>query len=127
MSGLPYRSKLGPYENEILELRKLRPPVPYREIVAFLKERYGVEITINGVFVFLKIRKKWSREAEKKTVSSGSLHQPSSGSREAITRLATTDAKPKPRFNYTPSDRYNLTRLTPEQIAAREKKPGKGD
>jgi hypothetical protein len=48
MSGLPFRSKLAPFEQEIVELRRKRPPVSYREIAQLLKERHGVEVTING-------------------------------------------------------------------------------
>ena len=48
MTGLPFRSKLAPYEHEIVELRRQRPPVSYREIVRRLKERYDVTVTING-------------------------------------------------------------------------------
>ena len=63
MSGLPFRSKLAPFEQEIIELRRKRPPVSYRQIVQLLKERHGVEVTINGVFAFLRTRRKWDRRA----------------------------------------------------------------
>ena len=138
MPGSPYRSKLTPYEAEITQLREQRPPMPYREIVIWLHQRHGVVVSINALFSFLKIRRRWNRSqsdatraatAEKKTASL-SIPLPPSGSRQAGTRSAIIESrsdKPKPRFNYTPSDRYNLTRLTPEQIAALEKKLEKGD
>jgi hypothetical protein len=132
MSGLPFRSKLAPYEGEIFELRRQRPPVSYREIVVLLKERHGVDVTINGVFVFLKTRRKWDRQVsvEKKTAVSESAPQPSSGSRQGRSLSATTEAtsrKPRQQFSYTPSDRYNLTRLTPEQVDALEKQFHEGE
>ena len=63
MSGLPFRSKLAPFEQEIIDLRRKRPPVSYREIVQRLKEQHGIEVTINGVFAFLRTRRKWDRRA----------------------------------------------------------------
>ena len=63
MSGLPFRSKLAPFEQEIIELRRQRPPVSYRQIVQLLKEQHGIEVTINGVFAFLRTRRKWDRRA----------------------------------------------------------------
>ena len=61
MPGSPYRSKLTPYEAEITQLRRQRPPMPYREIVSLLHERYGVVVSINALFSFLKIRRRWNR------------------------------------------------------------------
>jgi hypothetical protein len=131
MSGLPFRSKLAPFEQEIVELRRKRPPVSYRQIVQLLKEQHGVEVTINGVFVFLRTRRKWDRRADagkKRTapqeVSQGSLsrrpappavvtHRPGDGNQGTPGRKL---------FNYTYSNTYNLTRLTPEEKVALEKR-----
>jgi len=140
MPGSPYKSKLTPYEAEITQLRQQRPRVPYREIVVWLHQRHGVVVSINALFSFLKIRRRWNRSqsggsgtraatAEKKTASV-SIPLPPSGSRQAGTLSATIESrpdKPKPRFKYKPSDRYNLTRLTPEQIAALMNQIEEGD
>ena len=128
MSGLPFRSKLAPFEKEIAELRTRRPPVSYRQIVQLLKERHGIEVTINGVFVFLRTRRKWDRraaDAKKQTAP----QQVPQGSRRPDPPAVVTNrpgssnqATPGRRlFNYTYSNTYNLTRLTAEEKVALEK------
>ena len=61
MPGSPYKSKLTPYEAEITQLRQQRPPMPYREIVIWLHQRHGIVVSINALFSFLKIRRRWNR------------------------------------------------------------------
>ena len=128
MSGLPFRSKLAPFEQEITDLRRQRPPVSYRQIVQLLKERHGVEVTINGVFVFLRTRRKWDRRAaagEKLTVlqESPQVSRRPTPSTVATNRHGTDQATPgRKLFNYTYSNTYNLTRLTPEEKTALEKR-----
>lgn len=51
-----WASKLSDYEEEIRGLRKKRKS--YREIAAYLREKRGIEISYNGVFSFLKARKR---------------------------------------------------------------------
>ena len=131
MSGLPFRSKLAPFEPEITELRRKRPPVSYRQIVQLLKERHGVEVTINGVFAFLRTRRKWdrpaARESKKATPRVASQHP---NSRETVAPAVAANrpggsnqATPgRKLFNYTYSNTYNLTRLTPEEKTALEKR-----
>ena len=131
MSGLPFRSKLAPFEQEIIELRRKRPPVSYRQIVQLLKERHGVEVTINGVFAFL--------QNPKKVGSPGSCGKKQATPQEAsqASRFSTTvppavvtnrpgdsnqGTPGRKLFNYTYSNTYNLTRLTPEEKAALEKR-----
>jgi len=131
MSGLPFQSKLAPFEREIVELRRQRPPFPYRRIVELLKEKYGIEMTINGVFAFLRTRRKWDRRAaaESKTPTPP-IHSQGSHSRQPVPPTVIThhplgsdsSTAPRKRFNYTYSNTYNLTRLTPEEKAALEKR-----
>ena len=125
MSGLPFRSKLAPFEQEIVELRKRRPPVSYRQIVQLLKEQHGVEVTVNGVFVFLRTRRKWDRRAaagKKQVVPQQASRRPAPPA--VVTNRPCTDQATPGRklFNYTYSNTYNLTRLTPEEKAALEKR-----
>jgi len=131
MSGLPFRSKLAPFEQDIIELRRKRPPVAYREIAQLLKEQHGVEITINGVFAFLQTRRKWDRraatESKKATPQVASQHP---NSRQTVTPAVAANrpgdsnqgTPGRKLFNYTYSNTYNLTRLTPEEKAALEKR-----
>jgi hypothetical protein len=58
---MAYRSKLTPFEAEIAQLRRTRPPTPYSEIVRVLKERHGLAVQVSTLFNFLKVRRKWDR------------------------------------------------------------------
>lgn len=147
MSGVPYRSKLSRYEAEIVSLRAQRPPVPYQQIVVLLRERHGIETSINAVFTFLKIRNRWNRnhrqtnlrttdspsgrKLEKKTPAGASLTSSGSAMKnpwEAIERLReetkvrTHSSKKRLLTTFTPSNQYNLTRLTPEEAEAYRRK-----
>jgi hypothetical protein len=51
-----WASKLSDYEEEIRGLRKKRKS--YREIAAYLREEHGIEISYNGVFSFVRARKR---------------------------------------------------------------------
>src|SRR6185503_1207423 len=78
---MPYRSKLTPFEAEIADLRRTRPPTPYTEIVRVLKERHGLAVQVSTLFNFVKVRRKWDRlhrlasQPSRSTVSA--LPQPS--------------------------------------------------
>ena len=128
MSGLPFRSKLAPFEQEIMELRRKRPPVSYRQIVQLLKEQHGIEVTINGVFAFLRTRRKWDRRAAAGKKQTAPQPVPQVSRRPAPpgvvpNRPGKDQATPgRKLFNYTYSNTYNLTRLTPEEKAALEKR-----
>ena len=132
MSGLPFRSKLAPFEQEIIELRRQRPPVSFREIAIQLKERHGINVTINGIFAFLRTRRKWDRREAadaKKRTSPQEVSQVSRSQRPASSPVVTNRpggsnqaTAGRKLFNYTYSNTYNLTRLTPEEKAALEKR-----
>ena len=131
----PYQSKLIPYEAEIAALRATRPPTPYARIVQVLHEKYALSVHRDTIHSFVRVRshgKKVSCFARLVDVSSQHLEKktssrPKPSDRRLSQPPTNTDARAERKFNYTPSDRYNLTRLTPEQIAAQEKKPEKGD
>ena len=125
----PYQSKLIPYEAEIVTLRATRPPTPYARIAQILLEKHSLAVHRDTIQNFVRVRSNGrkvycfarlvgtSSQDPKKNNSTKSTVA-GSGS---FAPTATTDSTSKPRFNYTPSDRYNLTRMTPEQIAALEK------
>jgi hypothetical protein len=137
----PYRSKLIPFEAEIVALRRRRPPTPYSEIVRLLKDSHGVTVQVSTLFNFVKVRRKWDRlyptAAEPLPSSTGKSQrvtapikaetvvqppgktlplrsvEPSSG------RASVPPPKPsgKALKSFTSSSEYNLERLTPEQMA----------
>ena len=139
---MPYQSKLTPFEAEIADLRRTRPPTPYTEIVRVLKERHGLAVQVSTLFNFVKVRRKWDRlhrlasQPSRSTVAESASAPPSllklgtrSASRAEATRIHTPLSRsgefPVLRQNpsgrtlksFTPSAEYNLERLTPEQMA----------
>jgi len=133
----PYRSKLQPFEAEIAAMRQKRPPTPYREIVKILRDRYGVFVQLSTLANFVKVRSRgrrttylfgppWHRLKD-------SLHDKS---KQPLARALGLEyngnaqggktecrvSRPRGRVTFTPSEHYNLTRLTPEEAAALEMK-----
>ena len=131
----PYQSKLIPYEAEIAALRDTRPPTPYARIAQILREKYALSVHRDTIHSFVRVRshgRKVACFARPSNVRSQRLEEKSLSTQKApkfamSQSLAPTEGGPKRKFNYTPSDRYNLTRLTPEQIAALQKQREKGD
>jgi hypothetical protein len=64
--GRPWQSRLIPYEEEILELRRRRPPMPFEQIAARLATRYGVKVHLDTVHNFVKVRSGLYRENSRK-------------------------------------------------------------
>jgi len=145
MPGKPYQSSLIPYEVEILSLRKQRPPVAFARIAELLKEKHEVSVQRAAICKFVKVRARWKKKeaqenrATSKTWNTALTH----GSHPHNARAGPkTDAVPpnsagiEPRrpwlgwqndkpasrgkmlTTFTPSNEYNLTRLTPEEAAA---------
>ena len=131
----PYQSKLIPYEAEIVALRATRPPTPYARIAEILCERYALSVHRDTIHSFVRVRSHgrkvfcFAPQVEtvcldlKRTTSAGP--NPSAVGLSALS--STIDPRPAPKFNYKPSDRYNLTRLTPEQVDAMEKQFHEGE
>ncbi len=120
MSVKPYKSTLIPYEDEILSMRHQRPPMTYAEIAEVLRQRHQVNVCRETIFKFIKVRSRG-----RKVYSYGR----NIFSEKPVTVVPIPKRKDpalqdqqEPFFNYTPSDRYNLTRLSPEEAARRRKK-----
>lgn len=145
MPGKPYQSRLIPYEEEIVSLRKRRPPVAYARIAELLKEKYQVSIQRAAIFKFVKVRSRWKRkEAREKEPACTALNTAlACGSRPLSAQAQSKNEAPRPNSEriedlrpwldwqkeratstgrilktFTPSNEYNLTRLTPEEAAA---------
>ena len=58
MAGKKYKSCLVPFENEIVALRRKRPPTPYSQIAEYLKEKHQISVRRQTIETFLKIRAK---------------------------------------------------------------------
>ena len=119
MAVKPFQSTLIPYQDEIADLRSQRPPVSYARIAVILYEKYGLHIRRGAIAKFVKVRSggrkvySFQREAAATSKSVKPAPQPADpGSRPP----------PKPKFEFKYSERYNLTRLSDEEAAARRKK-----
>jgi hypothetical protein len=120
MSVKPYQSTLIPYEDEILSMRHQRPPMTYAEIAEVLRHRHHLNVCRETIFKFIKVRSRGRKVyAYARDVFSEKLAT-------VVPIQKRKDTSPQeqqePFFNYTPSDRYNLTRLPPEEAARRRKK-----
>ena len=74
--GRPWQSRLIPYEEEILELRRRRPPMPFEQIVTRLAVRHGVKVHLDTVHNFVKVRSGLYRESSRKHRAGGSIAKP---------------------------------------------------
>jgi len=58
MAGKKYQSCLAAYENEIIALRRKKPPTPYSQIAELLREKYKIAVRRETIHNFLKVRAK---------------------------------------------------------------------
>ena len=115
MSGKPFQSCLVSYQDEIAILRSQKPPMSYARIADLLRQKYGLTVRRAAIGKFVKARSGgrkvyfFRREAAAKKRLSPAYPLP-------------VPKPPKPAFEFKFSERYNLTRLPPEEAAARRKK-----
>jgi reverse gyrase len=57
MATKPYQSKLIPYEDEIMKLRRRRPPMTYAQIAETLRQKHNLIIQRSAICKFIKVRK----------------------------------------------------------------------
>ena len=122
MVGKPYQSCLIPYENEILALRRRRPPMSYARISDLLRKEHQLHVCRETICKFLKVRlrNKIFFGNRQSVVPENSLQiVPTPTTQSANTN---TVSKEKPVFEFTYSERYNLKRLPKEEAAAIRKK-----
>lgn len=141
MAGIPHQSRLAAFEQEIVDLRRGRPPTPYRQILSLLHQEHGVQISLHALYSFVQVRKKWERihrsageclagPTERPSRVSTSIKPAtvvpvSSKGIRPVTAVAQPGNAPPPSNSsgertlksFTPSAEYNLERLTPEQMA----------
>jgi hypothetical protein len=136
MPGKPYQSCLSPHGDEIIVLRRRRPPMPYSQIASLLREKYQIVVRREAIYSFIKIRAKqgsktckyaWSVEpsdaSNKPTMVTPSLQNPAALPKPPVSDKPKQTGEHKPKtFNMPFSETYNLTRLTPEELATRRKK-----
>ncbi len=111
-------------------MRSERPPVSYRRIAVILRERHGLIIQHAAIAKFVKARSGgrkvyfFRKDAEaRKTLSiQHKADSPQMPHQERFIPLLPRQETPKPVFEFTYSERYNLHRLPKEEAAAIRKK-----
>jgi hypothetical protein len=116
MPGKPFQSVLIQYEDEINILRRRRPPYSYARIAKFLQEKYQLNVCRETIFKFVKAR---ARGRKVYAIYGAPLPKKPKDA-PAVSLLPKSQPSParKQVFEYTPSDRYNLTRISPEEAKA---------
>ena len=140
MGGKPYQSCLAPFENEILGLRRRRRPMSCAQIAEHMKEKHKIQVSRGTVLNFLKVRAKGFKpckyaeciepinDVTPLTTELPSLSkQTVSEIRETpkqpvVVKRASTPTESKKILNMQWSDVYNLTRMSDEEAAARNKR-----
>src|SRR5262245_13764036 len=131
MPGKPFQSSLIPYQEEIAALRNRKPPVSYARIADLLRQKYGLSIRRAAVGKFVKSRssgrKVYFFRQEVAAKKSGTVQRASQltdphSRPEVVGSLNAEQQPPKPKFEFTYSERYNLKRLPKEEAAAIRKK-----
>jgi len=133
---MPRQSSLIPYENEIVALRRRKPPTPFSQIAGLLREKYQIAVNREGIFKFIKNRAKGSKPCkyawaiELEDTSNRPITKTPSLQKTTVSQTLKTPVPDKhpvdPQldelFNMPFSETYNLTRVPPEEAAARLKK-----
>ena len=118
MAGKPYRSSLIPYEDEIITLRRKRPPIPYSKIAEVLHEKYQVAVNREAIFKFIKLRVKgykpckydaWNIEPKKANIKP-TTEVPST---QKQTVLQTSKPKASPEVSAFDPSKLELTEYSP--------------
>ena len=109
----PYRSSLIPFEDEILDLRRRRPPTPYARIAELRRERHQLSVCRETIFKFVRVRSRG-----RKVYS----YRPDRLPETVGAQRAAGDPRPNPKFEFRYSERYSLKRLPKEEAAAIRKK-----
>ncbi len=133
MSGKPVQSSLIPYQNDIAALRSSRPPVSYARIADLLRQKYGLNIQRADIAKFVKVRsggrrvyfflKEMANRKKSQAQTATLTAQPGQGGGTLQTASANSEQQqPRPKFDFTPSERYNLKRLPKEVADAIRKK-----
>ena len=94
MAGKKYQSSLVPYENEIIALRRKRPPIPYSQIAELLREKYQITIRRETIHNFLKVRAKGFKSC-KYAASINANNQPTTKVPSVQKQTALQTSKPK--------------------------------
>ena len=145
MAGKTYQSCLVPFEKEIIALRRKKPPTPYAKIAEYMQEKHQIKVCRETIFSFIKIRAKgyktckyaWNIEStdnedqpttEAPSLSKQTVSEVQETPKQSVTEtpkpktVTEQNQKPEWTFKMPWSDVYNLTRMSDEEAAERNKR-----
>lgn len=122
MAGKKYQSCLTVYENEIIALRRKRPPTPYSQIAELLREKYQIVVRRETIHNFLKVRAKgfkscsyaWSINAD---------NQPEAPRKQTVSKPNVSAVEDKPEASSFDPSKVELTEYSPTWNLHRPKTP----
>ncbi len=94
--------------------------MPYGQIADLLRQKYNLTIQRAAIFKFIKVRSHGRKVYSYQGNSKSKNVAPDRPSKKAAD--SGRDSSPKPKFEFTYSERYNLKRLPKEEAAAIRKK-----
>jgi len=142
VAGKTYQSCLVPFEKEIIALRRKKPPTPYAKIAEYMQEKHQIKVCRETIFSFIKIRAKgyksckyaWTIESTN-DVNQQTTEVPLLLPKQTVSEVRETPKQPVAVKSVTPtkqfpevefkmewSDVYNLTRMSDEEAAERNKR-----
>lgn len=115
MATGPFRSKLGPFYDQIAAWRTSKPPMAFTEIAALLKEEFQLEVDYTTIIRFLRVRRRLGiahpdSRVEKKPLPSeqrtttGRVPHDVQARIEDLKRKPSPVEEPKPRLSFLPAD-----------------------
>ena len=139
MWGKPYQSCLAPFENEILELRRRKRPMSCAQIAEYMKNTHQIQVSRGTVLNFLKVRAKGYKPCkyagcinpindvnmqttEVPSLSKQTVLEVQETPKQSGAIKQTTPTEPEIEFKMEWSDVYNLTRMSDEEAAERNKR-----
>ena len=145
MGGKPYQSCLSPYEDEILALRRRKRPMSCAQIAEYMQDKHQIMVRRQTVLNFLKVRAKGYKpckyagciepinDANQPITEVPSLSKQTVSEVQEIPKqlvvetpkpktITEQNQKPEWTFKMPWSDVYNLTRMSDEEAAERNKR-----
>ena len=129
MAGKKYKSCLAPFENEIVALRRKKPPMPYSQIAEHLKEKHQISVRRQTIETFLKIRARGFKQCKyaESIEAANTANKPATEVPSAQKQTALQTSKPKvsalietnPKTNDTPE----ASSFDPSKVTVTEYSP----
>ena len=114
MAGKKYQSCLVPYENEIIALRRKKPPPPYSQIAELLRDKHQIMGRRETIHNFLKVRARGFKSCPYvESISADKQQIVEVPSAQKQTVLQTSKPKASPEVSAFDPSKLELTEYSP--------------